>query len=159
MKSRLSLALVMIATGLLASCASKPDRAPHATAAMLDLKQPSGFLGVHWKPAKRRPVLVARRLDGRGVADPSLPAGLAMAPGPHTVTLSVTRNALTAIQQKLGLDRNLDSGVHSRHDRDLSFVAIGGHDYVANMKPKGESFHYWIEDDATGKIVADTRPR
>lgn len=148
----------LFATCLLVSCASPPERAPHPTASVLDLKQPKGWLGMHWKSKKRRPVLIARALDGKPLPDPSLPAGLAMPPGHHTITLSIRRPLLDAVRNKLGLDTSLESRIPSKHDRALTFIALAGHDYAAHMKAKGETFAYWIEDaEDDDIIVADTR--
>lgn len=126
---------------------------------MLTLEQPSGFLGFHWKPEKRRSVLIARALDGEPVFDPSIPGGLAMPPGAHAITLSMRSPAMEAITKAAGDYARYANKMPGRHDRTLSINAIGGHDYVATARKRGDTYDYQIEDETTDKVVASTRKK
>jgi hypothetical protein len=132
---------------------------------MLHVQQPkSGWLGVSFTPKQRRPTLIVRQVDEKSVRDPRLPAGQALPPGAHRITLSVQRKAITALAKKglRGLVPNsalngLETNVPSRHDRTLAIQAQAGHAYVAHLKKRSDSYDYWIEDDTTGDVVASTR--
>ncbi len=160
MNIRFSL-LTLFAAFVLASCSSSSSRAPHPTVAMLDLQQPKGWFGMHWKSKKHRPQLVARALDGRGVRDQTLPGGMILTPGPHTVTLSARYRSLADLGKRWGdLGEKAGSRIDiapSRFDRPVVINAKPGHEYLGHMRSRGEGFEYWVENTTEDEIVADTR--
>lgn len=119
---------------------------------MLDLKQPKyGWFGISFRSKSHRPQLIVRALDGKPVRDQRIPGGLVLTPGPHLVTLSARYQSKADIASRFGeaaekLGQKLDS-MPSKHDRPVPVNAVAGEDYVAHMKPKGDSFRYWIEED------------
>jgi hypothetical protein len=146
----------------LGSCGG-PDRAPHPTAAVLDLKQKKGWLGISLKLKKRRTYLVVKAIDGSAARDPKLPEGVALPPGTHAITLSARRDNAIVLGRQFGgsigaqIGQQMDAQASSRHDRTLTVRVLPGHDYVAHMRSRGDSYEYWIEDETEGEIVADTR--
>ena len=151
----------LFAICLLASCSSSPDRAAHPTVAILDLKQPNGWMGMHLTSKKKRPQLIVRAFDGQPVRDQNIPGGLIMTPGHHTITLSARRYSKADLGQRFGeigemLGRKADNAP-SRHDRQLRVNAMPGHDYTAHMRTNGDSFDYWIESVTEDEVVATTR--
>ena len=161
MNTRLSL-LTLFAALLLASCSSSSSRAPHPTIAIMDVQQPKGWLGIHWRSKKHRPQLIARALDGAGVPDPAIPGGLVLTPGPHTVTLSARhRSSLADLGKRWGElgDRAAGrlSAIPSKYDRPIFINAKPGHEYLAHMRSSGDNFEYWVENTTEDEIVADTR--
>ena len=161
MNSRLLLFGFVLA--LAATSCGGPDRAPHPTAAVLDLKQKKGWLGISLKSKRNRTYLVVKSIDGANARDPKLPLGVALPPGTHTITLSARRDSSTLLGRRIGgalgaqLGSRLDSNAASRHDRTLVVRVMPGHDYVAHMRSHGDSYEYWIEDETEDRIVADTR--
>ena len=163
MNSRLALIALLLAA-LLPSCSSIPDRASHPCIGVLDLQQSKhGFLGISFASKRTRRDLVVRAVDGQPVRDPKLPAGLSLLPGMRMITLSAQRESAVQLGRKLAgklgaqLGQKLDASAASVHDRTLTLNVLGGHDYTAHMRKRGDTYQYWIEDVTDDVIVADTR--
>ncbi len=150
----LALAVMMI------SCSSQPQRAPHPTVGILDLKQPKrGW----FSSAKSQRTLVVKAVDGAATSDPQARLGLVLAPGWRSITLSTKRDSAAALGERYGgqsgrkLGERFDSKSSARYDRILRVCVLPGHDYLAHVKLHDNQFEYWIEDVDGDIIVAGTR--
>jgi hypothetical protein len=153
--------LIALIVCLLSGCGTT-DRVTHPGVAILGLEQSKGWFGIHLRSQKKRVYLVVKAIDGQPAPDPKLPAGLSLAPGVHSITLSARKDSATLLSQKLGGSIGARLGQHfgnapSRHDRTLTLRVLPGHDYAAHMRKNGDSYDYWIEDETDDRIVSDTR--
>lgn len=153
--------LIALIVCLLPGCGST-SRVTHPGVAILGLEQSKGWFGLHLRSQKRRVYLVVKAVDGQPAPDPKLPAGLSLAPGVHSITLSARKDSATILSRKVSgsigarLNDHL-SHAPSRYDRTLTFRVLPGHDYAAHMRKNGDSYDYWIEDETDDRIVSDTR--
>ena len=153
--------LIALIVCLLPGCGST-SRVDHPGVAVLGLEQSKGWFGIHMRSQKKRVYLVVKAIDGQPAPDPKLPAGLSLAPGVHSITLSARKDSATLLARKLGghiggrLGQQINNAP-SRLDRTLTFRVLPGHDYAAHMRKNGDSYDYWIEDETDDRIVSDTR--
>jgi len=153
--------LIALIVCLLPGCGSTP-RVTHPGVAILGLEQSKGWFGIHLRSQKKRVYLVVKAIDGQPAPDPKLPAGLSLAPGVHSITLSARKDSAALLGGRIGGNIGARLGQHlnhapSRHDRTLTFRVLPGHDYAAHMRKSGDSYDYWIEDETDDRIVSDTR--
>jgi hypothetical protein len=89
---------------------------------------------------------------------------IAILPGPHTLRLRFSQDTSDSMGGLLGslIGQATEEAVGARGMADLSLEALAGHSYIVKYKAgfmlKENPVSYWIEDQATGAVVAGSKP-
>jgi hypothetical protein len=90
---------------------------------------------------------------------------LAILPGPHTLRLRFatgSSGAPATSALEVMVVEGTKGSIAPRTQADLSFEALAGHSYIVKYKAgfmlKEKPVTYWIEDEASGAVVAGTKP-